>query len=208
MKILGAAYDFVSVAPKYSYSQGEGWVKAKIRSGSSCDWGEFKNYVWVGKPNSSGEYLIGGYGSYPSPLPCIYTYGIYYGFTLSGVIEGTSSTADYVWSGSYASLNKIAWYAAKFIPNYPGPPYYGGGYVQVTGSNVCGTSIPVVSGYGPCGGGFIAVPNPGDDYVDITTDPDKFDPARLSLDLECTLTVYDNIGVSKRTISSKIFHIG
>jgi hypothetical protein len=204
LKKLCSYSNWIVVLPYTSVSQGVGFVKARIQLEPSCDFGSFQKDVWVGKPYSTGEYLIGGYMTYPSPLPCIYTYGIYYAFQLSGQIEGTQGTNGYVWSGLYASLEKIAWNVAKFVPNYPGPPYYGSGYIQVTGSNECGTSIPVASGYGPCGG-LMAIPNPADTYVDIDIDPEKFDPAILTLDIECVLTVYNDIGVAKNTARFKDF---
>jgi|GEM_PF-1840791 len=201
-QVGGSTSSTYTVHALSSLSSSEGSVQVIVHN-STCNWTKSRT-VWVGKPNSTDEYLIGGFMSYPSPFPCIYTYGINYGLQLSGVIDGTQGTNGYVWSGLYASLDRITWYAAKFVPNYPGSPYYGSGYVQVTGSNECGTSIPVSEGYGPCGG-FMAIPNPADTYVDIDIDPDKFDPAKLSLDIEYVLYIYDNMGVVKSTAQFKDF---
>lgn len=121
--------------------------------------------VWVGVPSTGTTTIAGGYISYPSPFPCIYTYGQRYGVHLNGYMDGV--TQGYQWSGLAQYITDYGT-GATFYPMNQGSPYYGSGYIQVVGKNQCGSSVPVAAGYGPCGY-YMLFPNPADDYVEITT---------------------------------------
>jgi len=161
--------------------------------------------LWVGPPNPQTDPSVqinGGYGGYPSPFPCIYTYYTRYGVNLNKTIPGT--TQGYDWSGLVQSLSEYGM-GATFIPMNPGAPYYGSGYIQVVGINQCGSGIiPLAHGYGPCGG-LMASPNPADNYVDINIDPERIDPTKLASNVEYVLYIYDNMGVAKNTAQFKDF---
>jgi len=161
--------------------------------------------LWVGPPNPQTDPSVqinGGYGGYPSPFPCIYTYYTRYGVNLNKTIPGT--TQGYDWSGLVQSLSEYGM-GATFIPMNPGAPYYGSGYIQVVGINQCGSGIiPLAHGYGPCGG-LMASPNPADNYVDINIDPERIDPTKLASNVEYVLYIYDNMGVAKNTTQFKDF---
>ncbi len=51
----------------------------------------------------------------------------------------------------------------------------------------------------------MASPNPADGYVDIDTDPERFDPAKLAINTEYLLYICDNMGVAKYTAQFKDF---
>lgn len=103
-----------------------------------------------------------------------------------------------------AYIDYLTTYATKFVPSNPGPPYYGSGYIQVVGNNECGSSVPVQCGYGPCGG-FMAAPNPADNYIDIIINEEFISAESLNPGSEYILTMVDKMGEVKYTAEVREF---
>lgn len=153
--VSGQGTDSFVVRASSSTIKGDGWVQAAITTGS-CDPVNFRDEdFWVGRFNNT---VVTGQVAVCPNTTYRYTAVVPFG-----------SASDYTYSWTYPSnWTKISQSQNTVDLRTPASPDYG--TVRVSITNDCGASsysgITVYPGY--CGGYYMAIPNPGSSFIDIT----------------------------------------
>ncbi len=172
-----------TVRASSSSTSGDGWVKATITNTDNNVIYVTKD-VWVGKLEStpvSGQAAV--------CAGCLYTY-------TANVQGGHSSAYSYSWT--YPSgwtinsqwNNNIQLATPQYSMTY--------GTVRVAVTNACGTSgysgITVYPGYN-CEGSYMASPNPGSDFIEISLAPNEAGTLKaIQEDIDIIVKVFSSMG--------------